>query len=135
MIEEIQGLRTKVEELRVEADRATRTGDLNRSAEINYGEIPEAEGSIEAAAARLAELQKEHKYLKEEVEPDDIAAVVGEWTGIPVTRLMESERQRLTQLEDHLGERVIGQGEAIVAVSNAVRRSRAGLQDPNRPVG
>ncbi|MDE3005916.1 MAG: ATP-dependent chaperone ClpB [Gemmatimonadota bacterium] len=135
VIEEIQELRTRVDELRVEADRATRTGDLNRSAEINYGEIPQAEESIENAAARLAELQKEQKYLKEEVEPDDIAAVVGEWTGIPVTRLMESERQRLTQLEEHLGERVIGQSEAIVAVSNAVRRSRAGLQDPNRPVG
>jgi ATP-dependent Clp protease ATP-binding subunit ClpB len=135
VIEEIQTLRTKVDELRVEADRATRTGELNRAAEINYGEIPDAEAAIEVAAVRLAELQKEHRYLKEEVEPDDIAAVVAEWTGIPVTRLMESERRRLTQLEEHLGERVIGQEEAIRVVSNAVRRSRAGLQDPNRPVG
>ena len=135
VIEEIQTLRTRVDELRVEADRATRTGDLNRAAEVNYGEIPKAESQIEAAAARLAELQKDQKFLKEEVEPDDIAAVVAEWTGIPVTRLMESERQRLTQLEEHLGERVIGQSEAIAAVSNAVRRARAGLQDPNRPVG
>ncbi|MEM7416349.1 MAG: ATP-dependent chaperone ClpB [Gemmatimonadota bacterium] len=135
VIVQIQELRSRVDELRVEADRATRTGDLNRAAEIEYGEIPQAEETIERASQRLAELQKEHKYLKEEVEPDDIAAVVAEWTGIPVTRLMESERQRLTQLESHLGERVIGQDEAIGVVANAVRRSRAGLQDPNRPVG
>jgi len=135
VIEEIQALRTRVDELRVEADRATRTGELNRAAEINYGEIPKAEAAIEAATVRLAELQKDQKYLKEEVEPDDIAAVVAEWTGIPVSRLMESQRQRLTQLEEHLGERVVGQREAIEVVSNAVRRARAGLQDPNRPVG
>jgi ATP-dependent Clp protease ATP-binding subunit ClpB len=135
VIEEIQRLRTKVEELRVEADRATRTGDLNRAAEINYGEVPTAETEIEALSTRLAELQKEQKFLKEEVESDDIAAVVAEWTGIPVNRLMESERHRLTHLEEHLGQKVIGQHEAVVAVSNAVRRARAGLQDPNRPVG
>jgi ATP-dependent Clp protease ATP-binding subunit ClpB len=135
VIEEIQTLRTRVDELRVEADRATRTGELNRAAEINYGEIPQAEEAIEAAAERLGALQADKRYLKEEVEPDDIAAVVAEWTGIPVTRLMESERHRLTRLEEHLGERVIGQEEAITVVSNAVRRARAGLQDPNRPVG
>jgi len=135
VIEEIQALRSKVEELRVEADRATRTGDLNRAAEINYGEIPAAETKAQALTERLDELQKEQKYLKEEVGPDDIATVVAEWTGIPVSRLMESERKRLTHLEEHLGERVIGQAEAVEAVSNAVRRARAGLQDPNRPVG
>jgi ATP-dependent Clp protease ATP-binding subunit ClpB len=135
VIDEIQTLRTKVETLRVEADRATRTGDLTRAAEINYGEVPAAEKKVEELSARLAELQKEQKFLKEEVEADDIAEVVAEWTGIPVTRLLESERKRLTQLEEHLGERVIGQQEAIRAVSNAVRRARAGLQDPNRPVG
>ena len=135
VIQEIQGLKARVDELRVEADRATRQGELNRAAEISYGEIPKAEGAIGAATTRLEELQLEHRYLKEEVEPDDIAAVVGEWTGIPVTRLMESERHRLTQLETHLGERVVGQAEAVEAVSNAVRRARAGLQDPNRPVG
>jgi ATP-dependent Clp protease ATP-binding subunit ClpB len=135
VIEQMKKLRSRVEELRVEAERATRTGDLNRAAEINYGEIPKAEREVAGLAARLAELQKEQKFLKEEVEPDDIAAVVAEWTGIPVSRLMESERQRLTHLEEHLGARVIGQEEAIVAVSNAVRRARAGLQDPNRPVG
>jgi len=134
-IARIQELRTRVDELRVESDRATRTGDLNRAAEIRYGELPKAEEEIEAATTRLEELQKEGKFLKEDVEADDIAEVVAEWTGIPVKRLMASERKRLTQLEAHLGERVIGQDEAVRAVSNAVRRARAGLQDPNRPVG
>ncbi|HET9948516.1 MAG TPA: AAA family ATPase, partial [Longimicrobiales bacterium] len=135
VIEQMKTLRTRVEELRVEADRATRTGDLTRAAEINYGEIPAAERQVAELSERLNELQKDQKFLKEEVEADDIAAVVAEWTGIPVARLMESERRRLTQLEEHLGQRVIGQEEAVEAVSNAVRRARAGLQDPNRPVG
>ena len=135
VIQKIQELRTRVEELRVEADRSTRTGELNRAAEINYGEVPTAEAEIEALAERLAELQKDKRFLKEEVEADDIAGVVAEWTGIPVTRLMESERQRLVQLEQHLGNRVIGQSVAVGAVSNAVRRARAGLQDPDRPIG
>jgi len=113
VIEGIQDSRSSVEELRVEAERATRTGDLNRAAEINYGEIPQAEEKIEVLSARLDELQKDEKFLKEEVETDDIAAVVAEWTGIPVTRLMESERNRLAHLEDHLGRRVIGQVEAV----------------------
>jgi len=135
VIGQIQELRTRVDELRVEAERATRTGELNRAAEISYGEIPEAEERIKALSVRLEELQKDKKYLKEEVEADDIAAVVAEWTGIPVSRLLESERQRLAHLEEHLGRRVIGQHEAVQAVSNAVRRARAGLQDPDRPVG
>ena len=135
VIGEIQSLRARVDELRVEADRATRTGELTRAAEIGYGEIPAAEEAIEAATGRLQELQADQKFLKEEVEADDIALVVAEWTGIPVSRLMESERRRLTHLEEHLSERVIGQEEAVRVVSNAVRRARAGLQDPNRPVG
>jgi len=135
VIEEIQSQRTRVDELRVEAERATRTGDLNRAAQINYGEIPEAESRVAELAERLDELQMDQKFLKEEVEPDDIAEVVAEWTGIPVARLMASERKRLAQLEEHLGARVVGQAEAVAAVSNAVRRARAGLQDPNRPVG
>jgi len=135
VIGKIQELRSRADELRVEADRATRTGDLNRAAEIRYGELPRTETEVEDLSARLAELQKSQKFLKEEVEADDIAAVVAEWTGIPVKRLMSSERKRLTQLEDHLAQRVIGQEEAVRAVSNAVRRARAGLQDPNRPVG
>ena len=135
VIEEIQTLRTRVEELRVEADVATRTSDLSRAAEINYGEIPAADAAIETAVERLGELQKDQGYLKEEVGADDVAAVVAEWTGIPVTKLMDSERQRLTHLEEHLGQRVIGQDEALQVVSNAVRRARAGLQDPDRPIG
>ena len=134
-IERLQGLKEKVDELRAEAERATRTGDLGRAAEIQYSEIPGTEQAIEVADARLQELQAGGSFLKEEVDADDIAAVVGEWTGIPVSRLLESERARLSHLEDLLGERVIGQREAVEAVSNAVRRARAGLQDPDRPVG
>jgi ATP-dependent Clp protease ATP-binding subunit ClpB len=134
-ITRIQSLKEKVDELRLEADRATRTGDLNRAAELQYGEIPGTEQALEVAEARLAELQAAGKFLREEVDADDIAQVVGEWTGIPVSRLLESERKRLSRLEDLLSMRVIGQEEAVGAVSNAVRRARAGLQDPNRPVG
>ncbi len=135
VILDLQSMRSRIDELRAEADRATRTGELTRAAEVNYGEIPELEAAIERAGVRLADLQADHRYLKEEVGADDIASVVAEWTGIPVTKLMESERARLTKLEEHLSERVVGQDEAITAVSNAVRRARAGLQDPNRPVG
>ncbi len=131
----IQNLKERADELRLEAERATRTGDLNRAAELQYGEIPGTDQALEVAEARLAELQLQGKFLREEVDADDIAQVVGEWTGIPVTRLMESERERLTRLEELLGKRVVGQEEALTAVSNAVRRARAGLQDPNRPVG
>jgi ATP-dependent Clp protease ATP-binding subunit ClpB len=135
VIGKIQQLRARVDELRIEAERATRTGDLTRAAEINYGEIPKAEAETHRLTAHLTEVQKTKKFLKEDVEADDIAEVVAEWTGIPVKRLLASERKRLTQLEDHLAERVVGQPEAVAAVSNAVRRARAGLQDPNRPVG
>jgi ATP-dependent Clp protease ATP-binding subunit ClpB len=134
-ITRIQNLKEKVDELRLEAERATRTGDLNRAAELQYGEIPGTEQALGVAEARLAELQSEGKFLREEVDADDIAQVVGEWTGIPVSRLLESERERLSHLEELLGQRVIGQEEAVTAVSNAVRRARAGLQDPNRPLG
>jgi ATP-dependent Clp protease ATP-binding subunit ClpB len=134
-ITRIQNLKEKIDELRLEADRATRTGDLNRAAELQYGELPGTEQALEIAEARLEELQAEGRYLREEVDADDIAEVVGEWTGIPVSRLLESERERLTHLEDQLAKRVVGQGAAVHAVSNAVRRARAGLQDPNRPVG
>ena len=131
----LQQLKEQIDDLRNEAERATRQGDLQRAAEVQYGEIPRAQKEVEAAEARLNELQAEGKFLKEEVDADDIAEVVGEWTGIPVSRLLESERARLAHLDDHLAERVVGQREALAAVANAVRRSRAGLQDPNRPVG
>jgi ATP-dependent Clp protease ATP-binding subunit ClpB len=134
-IARIRALKERIDELRIEADRATRTADLARAAEIQYGAVPQAEREVEEAEARLAELQSKGKFLKEVVDAEDVATVVARWTGIPVTRMLETEKQRLTHLEDELGSRVVGQHEAIVAVSNAVRRSRAGLQDPNRPIG
>lgn len=134
-ISTLQKRKEHLEALRVETERAIRQGDLGRAAEVQYGEIPRTEREISEAEARLAELQADGKFLNEAVEADDIAAVVGEWTGVPVSRLMESERARLAHLDSHLAERVVGQAEALGAVANAVRRARAGLQDPNRPVG
>ncbi len=134
-IARIQELKERVDGLRTEAERATRKGELGRAAEIQYAEIPAAEADIETAEERLAALTTEGKFLKEEVGEDDIAEVVAEWTGIPVTRLMDSERRRLTGLEALLGRRVVGQGQALRAVSRAVRRARAGIQDPDRPIG
>jgi ATP-dependent Clp protease ATP-binding subunit ClpB len=125
----------KLDELKVELDRASRTGDLNRAAELQYGTIPQLQKEIEGDEARLAELQKTSRFLKEEVDVDDIADVVSRWTGIPVSRMVQSERSRLAKLDQHLNERVIGQPEATQAVADAVRRSRAGMQDPNRPIG
>jgi ATP-dependent Clp protease ATP-binding subunit ClpB len=134
-IGELREMKEKLDELRIEAERATRTGDLNRAAELQYGEIPTLQKRIQAAEERLAELQKEFKFLKEEVDADDVADVVARWTGVPVSRMLQSERQRLARLDEHLNERVIGQPAATRAVADAVRRSRAGLQDPNRPIG
>ncbi len=134
-IERLQSLKERLDELRIEAERATRTGDLERAAEVQYSEVPGTKKALVVAEERLAELQGEGKYLKEDVDGDDIAEVVAEWTGIPVSRLMETERERLRHLELLLGERVIGQAEALQAVSNAVRRARTGLQDPDRPIG
>ena len=116
-------------------ERATRTGDLQRVAEIQYGELPHQRQEIAEAERVLGELQAEGKFLKEEVDADDIALVVAEWTGIPVSRMVESERERLARLECLLAARVVGQDEPLRAVANAVRRARAGLQDPDRPVG
>jgi ATP-dependent Clp protease ATP-binding subunit ClpB len=134
-IQRIRELKKRMDELKVEAERAQRTADLTRAAEIQYGEIPKAEREVQAAETKLGELQKEGKFLKEEVDAEDIAEVVSKWTGIPVTRMLESEKQRLAHLEDVLASRVIGQDAAVKAVADAVRRSRAGLQDPNRPIG
>jgi ATP-dependent Clp protease ATP-binding subunit ClpB len=124
-----------LEDARLEADQATRAGDLQQAAEISYGTVPQLEREIEAEQQRLAEIQSTAKYLKEEVGSEDVAEIVAKWTGVPVSRMLESERERLTKLELELHRRVIGQDEAIAAVANAVRRSRAGLQDPNRPIG
>ncbi len=129
-------IKQQVEDARVAAEQATRSGDLGRAAEIQYGTIPQLERKMKEVEAQLASRQASGpRFLKEEVTADDIAEVVSRWTGIPVTRMMESERERLTKLEEELARRVIGQAEAVEAVSNAVRRSRAGLQDPNRPIG
>ncbi len=134
-ITKLQGKKAELEQLRTEADQATRRGDLQKAAEISYGRIPAIEKEIGALEKRLAEIQSKGKYLKEEVDAEDIAEIVAKWTGIPVSRMLESERERLTRLEQELGQRVVGQPEALAAVANAVRRARAGLQDPNRPTG
>ena len=134
-IGELQAARAEVDELRTEVDLATRRGDLQKAAELRYGRIPQLEATLQAQEARLQEVQRNARYLKEEVDADDIAEIVAKWTGIPVSRMMESERERLTRLEAELSQRVVGQPQAVAAVSNAVRRSRAGLQDPNRPTG
>ncbi|MGK7311408.1 MAG: ATP-dependent Clp protease ATP-binding subunit, partial [Candidatus Longimicrobiales bacterium M2_2A_002] len=131
----IRELKERIDHLKVEAERATRTGDLSRAAEIQYGDIPETQQALTQAEARLDELQAESQFLKEEVDDEDIAEVVSSWTGIPVSRMMETEKERLRKLESLLRKRVIGQDPALEAVSDAVRRSRAGLQDPNRPIG
>jgi ATP-dependent Clp protease ATP-binding subunit ClpB len=135
-INEIQGIKAELESLRSEVDQATRSGDLQRAAELRYGRIPELERKLEDQQRRLKEAQaKGGSYLKEEVDAEDIAEIVSRWTGIPVSKMMESERERLTHLEQELAQRVVGQEQAVTAVANAVRRSRAGLGDPNRPTG
>ena len=128
----IRDLKEQLEAKRTEIEREP---DLEKAAEIRYGQIPELERQVDAATARLAELQGTEQMLKEEVDEEDVAEVVSKWTGVPVTRLMEGELQKLVRMEDVLHERVIGQDEAVVAVANAIRRSRAGLSDPNRPIG
>jgi ATP-dependent Clp protease ATP-binding subunit ClpB len=129
-------IKQQIEQARIEAERATRAGDLQRAAEISYGQIPDLERQMREAEQRLASKQTGGaRFLKEEVTAEDVADIVSKWTGIPVSKMMEGERERLTKLESELARRVIGQDEAVEAVANAVRRSRAGLQDPNRPIG
>ncbi|MBI4512668.1 MAG: AAA family ATPase, partial [Gemmatimonadetes bacterium] len=134
-IQRICELKARTETLRGEAEQATRRGDLAKAAELTYGTAPAALRELKEAEAKLAELQREGKYLKEEVDAEDVAEIVARWTGIPVARMMESEKERLAHLEEHLAARVVGQREAVEAVANAVRRSRAGLSDPRRPTG
>ncbi len=128
-------IKQQIDQARVEAEQASRTGDLAKAAEITYGRIPELERQMKEAESKLASVGGRPQFLKEEVGAEDIAEVVAKWTGIPVTRMMEGERERLTKLDKELAKRVVGQVEAVEAVANAVRRSRAGLQDPNRPIG
>jgi ATP-dependent Clp protease ATP-binding subunit ClpB len=134
-IERVRKLKQEQESLRTEIERAQRLGDYQKASELQYGRVPQLEKQIRDDEARLAELQKGQRLLKEEVDEEDIAEVVSRWTHIPVSRLMEGEVQKLIHMEERLHQRVIGQDDAIQAVSNAIRRARAGLQDPNRPLG
>ena len=132
---DVAKIKQQIEQARVEAEQAARAGDLAKAAEISYGRIPALESALKDAEGKLASVDGRPQFLKEEVTAEDIAEVVAKWTGIPVTRMMEGERERLTKLDKELAKRVVGQTEAVEAVANAVRRSRAGLQDPNRPIG
>ncbi len=135
LIEEIQKLKEQIENYKFEAERAERQGDFGLVAEIRYGKIKEAEEKIEKLKAKLQEIQGENSLMKEEIDSEDIAEVVSKWTGIPVSRMLQSEREKLLHLEEELHKRVVGQDEAIAAIADAVRRSRAGLQDDKRPLG
>lgn len=136
--EVIDGLRTsteKIEKARIELEQATREGRLEQAAELRYGTIQELQQEVDAYQESLAEIQEEGSLLQEEVVSDHVAQIVSSWTGIPVARMIEGEKEKLLQMEDRMHERLIGQNEAVDAVSNAVRRARAGLQDPDRPLG
>jgi ATP-dependent Clp protease ATP-binding subunit ClpB len=135
VVEGIQLAKEDIENMRHEADQAERAGDFGRVAELRYGKIKEAEERLKENEAKLAEMQDKSPLIKEEVNAEDIAEVVSRWTGIPVTKMLESERAKLLKLEDELHKRVIGQDEAIQAVSDAIRRSRAGLSDEQKPIG
>jgi ATP-dependent Clp protease ATP-binding subunit ClpB len=134
-ISKIRAAKERIEKTRFEIEEATRKGDLGKAAELRYGTLPSLERELEAENRRLAELQKTQRFLKEEVDAEDVAEVVAKWTGIPVSRMLESEVDRLLHMEERLRRRVVGQEEALLLVANAVRRSRAGLSDPRRPVG
>lgn len=135
IVDEIQKCKTDLENFKIEADRAERDGDYGRVAELRYGKIKETQTKLEELKVKVEEQKSETSLIKEEVEYEDIAEVVSKWTGIPVTKMLQTEREKLLYLEDELHKRVVGQNEAIEAVSDAVRRSRAGLQDENRPIG
>ncbi|MFN2453496.1 MAG: ATP-dependent chaperone ClpB [Pyrinomonadaceae bacterium] len=136
--EEIELMRTdkaELEQLKLQLEQARNANDLARASELQYGKIPELETKLAAEQAKLAEIQRDGVTLKEEVGEEDVAEVVAKWTGVPVSKMLEGEMQKLVTMEERLRHRVIGQDEALTAVANAVRRARAGLQDPNRPVG
>ena len=135
IIKEIQDINSKIDQARIEEQTAQREGNLGKVAEIRYGLIRECEQKLKQKHNELQDLQKNKPLLNEEVDADDIAMVVSKWTGIPVTRMLEGEKEKLLKMEDLLTERVVGQDEAVRAVSNGIRRARAGLQDPNRPIG
>jgi len=134
-IEEMRTAKAELENLKLQLEQARNAGDLARASELQYGKIPELERRLAAEQEKLANFQKDGVMLKEEVDEEDVAEVVAKWTGIPVSKMLEGEMQKLVTMEDRLRHRVIGQDEALKAVSDAVRRARAGLQDPNRPIG
>ncbi len=134
-LERINALKEQIEQTRIEIEQALRVADYTRASELQYGRLVELERQLREEERRLAEVQRQGRLLKEEVDADDIAEIVSKWTGIPVAKLMESEMEKLVHMEERLHERVVGQDEAVRAVSNAIRRARAGLQDPNRPLG
>ncbi len=134
-IQKIREMKSAIEDAKAEADKYEREGDLGKVAEIRYGKITQLEKEIKEETVKLAEIQKHTKLLKEEIDAEDIAEIVAKWTGIPVSRMLESERSKLIRMEEELHKRVVGQEEAVTAVANAIRRSRAGLQDSNRPIG
>jgi ATP-dependent Clp protease ATP-binding subunit ClpB len=135
VIERMRTAKAELEQLRLQLDQARNAGDLGRASEIQYGKIPELEQRLKVEQDRLAVFQEHGVMLKEEVDEEDVAQVVAKWTGIPVSKMLEGEMHKLVTMEEKLGQRVIGQEEALTAVANAVRRARAGLQDPNRPIG
>jgi ATP-dependent Clp protease ATP-binding subunit ClpB len=134
-ISSIRNIKEKLESTRSEAQIAERQGDLSRAAELKYGTLIELEKNLNEQNKKLEELQSDQKMLKEEVDSEDVAEVIAKWTRIPVSRMMEGEKEKLLKMEERLGQRVVGQEKGIVAVANAVRRARSGLQDPNRPIG
>ena len=134
-IQAIRKIREELEQVRLQIEHAQRAGEYAKASELQYGRLPDLERQIREQEQRLADLQKDQRMLKEEVDEEDIAEVVSRWTGVPVSRLMEGEIQKLLKMEERLHNRVVGQEEAITAVANAIRRARAGLQDPNRPLG
>ena len=135
VIQKIREIKEKIDQTKIEAERAEREGDLAKAAELKYGKLLELQRALEAENNRLKVTQEKRKMLKEEVEDEDIAEVVSKWSGVPVTRMLEGEIQKLIHMEERLRHRVVGQDEALTAVSNAIRRGRSGLQDPNRPIG
>ena len=135
LIDEARRLKEQLEELRLELEQTTRQGRLDRASELRFSELPSTERRLEALRADIVKLQEGGSYLNEQVDDEDIAAIVARWTGVPVSKMLESEQHKLLAMEERLHERVVGQHEALVAVSDAVRRARSGLQDPNRPIG
>ena len=134
-IQKIRSIKEQIEQAKIDAEKAEREGNLGRAAELRYGRLLELQKQLDDESAKLAQVQAQAKILKEEVDEEDVAEIVSKWTGIPVSRMLEGEMQKLLQMEDRLRKRVVGQDEAISVVSDAVRRARAGIQDPNRPIG